>query len=157
VRQLGADLLLARACLARDDEVGRDEADPGRRDRQEEHAAGTGDGAAEQGSEREPADRERRLEREERRRRDLAAQAGGEQSGADPGGGRLGMQLQREAGEPVAQRRQHALLERQLPLAERGADLAVGGGAADGGAPLAGGQGDGLADEVRSSGETENS
>ena len=123
VGQLGADPVLARACLAGDDEVGCDEAETAQCDREEEHAPGTGECAAEDRPEEDPADRERRLEGEERRRRDRASEPGCEQSRADTVDRGLGMELQRPPGQPVACRRQHPLLERKLAAAEDAADL----------------------------------
>ena len=115
---------LRERALPETDEVGGDEADPAQRDRGEEQTT-----AARQRRRRRaarvssPPSAECRLEGEERRRRDRPAEAGREQPRADAVDRRLRVELQRPACEPVAERREHALAERQLLLAERGAEL----------------------------------
>jgi hypothetical protein len=158
VRKLGADRILARPGLGRNGEVRADETESAQRDRAEEHAcAGAGRGAAEDGTEHEPANREGGLEREERRGRHRAPEARGEQARADPVDRRLRVELQCPVCEAVAERADDAHLERLLNPPKRRAEGAVPRRAAHRALALAGRGHHGVAEEVGRGREAEES
>jgi hypothetical protein len=111
VGELGADLLPAAARTHRDvDAREREAADsPGEREEQRaEEAHAEPDEQAQEGE----AEREAGLEREERRRRDPAAEPGGHQLSPHDVDGHARVRAQRHPGEPARERNDDAIPER---------------------------------------------
>ncbi len=133
--------------------VGREEAAAGERDDEEEPGRPAAGGAEHQ-RQQDAGDDARALQCEETGRGQPAAHAGREDLELDGFEARARVDLQHRAGDPVAQRPHHALLEVRRLRPDRQPQLAVASGALHRELPLPARQRDDLADQVDGAAET---